>query len=83
MVLDHVNAYALTVRDVKRCAEFYRDKLGLKLQEMSDDFAYPTFDKKGAWGGSRLRPGLGSRDSENQSRPDESLNAATVPCGLP
>jgi len=40
-MIDHLNAYALTVRDVKLCAEFYRDKLGLKLKEISATFSYP------------------------------------------
>ena len=39
VMLDHVNAYALTVRDVRKCAEFYRDKIGLKLMELQDEFA--------------------------------------------
>jgi lactoylglutathione lyase len=42
-MIDHINAYALTVRDVKKCAEFYRDKIGLKLRELQDGFAYLTF----------------------------------------
>jgi catechol 2,3-dioxygenase-like lactoylglutathione lyase family enzyme len=48
-MIDHVNAYALTVRDVKKCAEFYRDKLGFRLQELQDGFAYLKFgDTPGA-----------------------------------
>jgi catechol 2,3-dioxygenase-like lactoylglutathione lyase family enzyme len=39
-MIDHINAFALTVRDVKNCAEFYRDKLGFKLQELQAGFAY-------------------------------------------
>ncbi|MGA8303428.1 MAG: VOC family protein [Thermoplasmata archaeon] len=49
-MFDHVNACALTVRDVKKCAEFYRDKLGLKLRELQDGFAYLTFGDKGGRG---------------------------------
>ncbi len=33
-MIDHLNADALTVRDVKKYAGFYRDKVGLKLQEL-------------------------------------------------
>lgn len=49
-MIDHVNAYALAVHDVKRCAEFYRDKLGFQLKEFQDDFAYLTFGAKGTAG---------------------------------
>ncbi len=72
-MIDHVNAYALTVRDVKGCAEFYRDKLGLKLQEMSDDFAYLTFDKKGPGVALVSAEGLAQEIPKNRVRPDESL----------
>jgi lactoylglutathione lyase len=47
-MIDHVNAIALTVRDVKTCAEFYRDKVGLKVNQMNDEEAYLTFGQKGA-----------------------------------
>lgn len=39
-MIDHVNAFALTVRDVRKCAEFYRDKLGFELQMIGDEDAY-------------------------------------------
>lgn len=42
-MIDHVNAFALVVDDVKKCAEFYREKLGFKEMELSDDFAYFKF----------------------------------------
>ena len=42
-VIDHLNAYALAVQDVRKCAEFYRDTLGLTLKELDDEFAYLTF----------------------------------------
>jgi lactoylglutathione lyase len=45
-MIDHLNAMALAVHDVKICAEFYRDKLGLKLMELEKDFAYLTFTQK-------------------------------------
>ncbi len=47
-MIDHVNALALTVRDVKKCAEFYRDKVGLKVQMMDDEEAYLSFSQKGS-----------------------------------
>ncbi|MCW6158010.1 MAG: VOC family protein [Thermoplasmatales archaeon] len=42
-MIDHVNAFVLAVSDVKKSAEFYRDKLGFVLKEISDDFAYLRF----------------------------------------
>lgn len=47
-MIDHVNAIALTVRDVKKCAEFYRDKVGLKVNMMDDEEAYLSLGQKGA-----------------------------------
>jgi catechol 2,3-dioxygenase-like lactoylglutathione lyase family enzyme len=47
-MIDHVNAIALTVRDVKKCAEFYRDKVGFKVQMMNDAEAYLSMGQKGA-----------------------------------
>ena len=49
-MIDHVNAYAIAVRDVRACADFYRDKLGFQVKELSDDFAYLTFGPKGSAG---------------------------------
>lgn len=45
-MIDHLNAFALAVRDVKKCAEFYRDKLGFQLEVLESDFAYLTFGEK-------------------------------------
>ena len=47
-MIDHVNAIALTVRDVRTCAEFYRDKLGLKADMIEENEAYLSFGKKGS-----------------------------------
>jgi catechol 2,3-dioxygenase-like lactoylglutathione lyase family enzyme len=60
-MIDHLNAYALTVRDVGTCAEFYRDKLGFTVQELGPEFAYLTFAEKG-------RPGLALVSAEGLSR---------------
>lgn len=49
-MIDHVNAYALIVRDVPNCAAFYRDQVGFQVQELSDAFAYLTFGPKGSPG---------------------------------
>ncbi len=49
-MIDHVNAVALAVRDVKKCAEFYRDKVGFKLEVLETDFAYLKIGDKGLAG---------------------------------
>jgi catechol 2,3-dioxygenase-like lactoylglutathione lyase family enzyme len=74
MVIDHLNAYALTVRDVKKCAEFYRDKLGLKLAELSDEFAYLKFSE-GSGAGLALvsAEGLAREIPEERVRPETNL----------
>jgi catechol 2,3-dioxygenase-like lactoylglutathione lyase family enzyme len=73
-MIDHVNAYALTVLDVKGCAEFYRDKLGLKLQELQDEFAYLTFGGKGGPGVALVSAtGLSREIPKERVRPGEKL----------
>ena len=47
-MFDHINALVLPVLDVKSCAFFYRDKLGLNLEQLENDEAYLTFSAKGA-----------------------------------
>ncbi len=42
-MIDHLNAYALAVHDVRKCADFYQKQIGLELQDLQDDFAYLTF----------------------------------------
>lgn len=42
-MVDHVDAFALVVDDVRECARFYREKLGFVQRELSDDFAYFSF----------------------------------------
>ena len=49
-MIDHVNAYALSVKDLEKCVSFYRDKLGFKLDSKEDDFAYLVFNSKGGPG---------------------------------
>ena len=74
MAIDHVNAFALTVRDVQRCAEFYRDKVGLKLVELSDDFAYLKFGDKGGPGLALASArGLSQEIPKEPFRPEENL----------
>lgn len=71
-MIDHFNAYAIPVRDLDRCVEFYRDKVGLKLKNKEADIAYFVFDKQD-------KPGLAlvtmdstvNLISEEQIRPKE------------
>jgi catechol 2,3-dioxygenase-like lactoylglutathione lyase family enzyme len=73
-MIDHMNAYAFTVRDVKKCAEFYRDKLGLKLRELQDEFAYLTFGDKGGPGVALVSAkGLANEIPQERVRPEENL----------
>lgn len=65
-MIDHVNAFALVVDDVKKLAEFYRDTLGFKLMEQSDEFAYLKFsDEKGPGLALVSKKGLDKELSEN------------------
>ncbi len=54
MTIDRANADALTVRDVRRSAEFHRDTIGLTLAELSDDFAYLKFGPERGLGRARV-----------------------------
>jgi lactoylglutathione lyase len=73
-MIDHVNAHALTVRDVKKCAEFYRDKLGFKVMELGDEFAYLKFsDKPGPGLALVSAAGLAREIPKDRVRPDDDL----------
>ena len=70
-MIDHLNAVVLAVRDVKGCAHFYRDKLGLRLDELHEEEAYLSFGP-GAPGLALKSVSLVSRKiSESRIRPDE------------
>ena len=49
-MIDHVNAFALVVRDLEKCVSFYRDKLGFQLKNKEEDFAYLVFGSQ-SWAG--------------------------------
>jgi lactoylglutathione lyase len=49
-VIDHVNALVLPVRDVEKCAAFYRDKIGFTLMDAHAEDAYLRVGEKGAKG---------------------------------
>jgi catechol 2,3-dioxygenase-like lactoylglutathione lyase family enzyme len=73
-MIDHLNAYALMVQDVKRCAEFYREKLGLEQKELQEEFAYLTFPGMKKPGVALVtQKGIGEELSEEQVRPGEKM----------
>lgn len=46
-MIDHINAYVLSVRDLDKCIAFYREKLGFKMQDKTDDFACMVLGRTG------------------------------------
>ena len=73
-MINHVNAVALAVRDVKKCAEFYRDKIGFKLEVLEDDFAYLAIGAKGLPGIALVSlDGFAAEISEKHARPREKV----------
>ena len=73
-MIDHVNAVALAVHDVKKCAEFYRDKIGFKLEVLEEDFAYLVIGPKGLPGVALVSlDGFATEISENHARPGEEM----------
>ncbi|MGB6500528.1 MAG: VOC family protein [Thermoplasmata archaeon] len=73
-MIDHVNAIALTVRDVRRCTEFYREKLGFKVQEVDDNFAYLKMGEKGGPGLALVAAdGLARELPKERIRPGENV----------
>ncbi|HZY93370.1 MAG TPA: VOC family protein [Candidatus Bathyarchaeia archaeon] len=71
-MIDHVNAYALSVRDLEKCVSFYRDKLGFALKDREGDFAYLTFGGHGGPGLALLSIESAAKlISEAQIRPKE------------
>jgi catechol 2,3-dioxygenase-like lactoylglutathione lyase family enzyme len=46
-MIDHINAIVLAVRDVEKCALFYRDKLTFNLEQLERDEAYLTIGPGG------------------------------------
>ena len=60
-MIDHVNAFALPVRDLEKCVSFYRDKLGFQLKNKEEDFAYLVF-------GSQPGPGLALMSVESAAK---------------
>lgn len=59
-MIDHVNAYVLSVRDRNKCIAFYQEKLGFKLKDKTEDFAYLVFGSSG--------PGLGLLSHESATK---------------
>ncbi len=74
-MIDHLNAYALAVHDVRRCAEFYEKKVGLELKELEDDFAYLTFPGLAKPGVALVsQKGVAEELSEEQVRPGQRMS---------
>lgn len=73
-MIDHLNAYALTVSDIRTCAGFYQKKIGLELKELDDSFAYLTFPGMARPGVALVsQEGFGQELSEKQVRPGERM----------
>ena len=67
-MIDRVNAFALIVQDVRKMAEFYKDKLGFKIEEVSDGFAYLKFGEAAGPGLALVsRSGLEKEFAENSN----------------
>ena len=43
-MIDHIHGIVFVVRDVAKCALFYRDKLGFDLRQIDPDEAYLRID---------------------------------------
>jgi lactoylglutathione lyase len=71
-LIDHVNAYALTVRDFEGSLAFYRDKLGLTLKDREGDFAYLVFGKGGPGVALISAESASNLISKERVRPDKS-----------
>ncbi len=73
-MIDHLNAYALVVHDIRKCAEFYEKKIGLELKELQDDFAYLTFPDMAKPGVALVSDeGLAAELSEEPVRPAQRM----------
>lgn len=71
-MIDHVNALVIPVRNVEKCAVFYRDKLGLSLDQLEQDEAYLTIGKEGGLVLALKSLQMSAREiSEERIRPDE------------
>jgi len=78
-MLERINAIVLAVKDVKRCAHFYSEKLGFHLDQLEDEEAYLTI---GSGGGTVLAlksVGMVAREiSEERIKPRaKALNRTT------
>jgi catechol 2,3-dioxygenase-like lactoylglutathione lyase family enzyme len=53
-MINHVNALGLPVRNVEKCAQFYREKLGFTLIDMHEEDAFLRIGEKRAKGSTVL-----------------------------
>lgn len=71
-MIDRVNALVIPVRDVEKCAMFYRDKLGFKLDQLEQEEAYLTIGTGGGLVLALKSLQLAAREiSEERIRPGE------------
>jgi lactoylglutathione lyase len=72
-MIDHVNAVVLPVRDLKKCAAFYREKLGFGLNFEDEASAFFSIDgkKDGLILGLIALPNVAELISEAHVRPKE------------
>lgn len=71
-MIERINAIVLPVKDVRKCAEFYRDKLGFRLDEIHEEEAYLTIGNGDTPVLALKSVGLAAREvSEAKIRPGE------------
>lgn len=79
-MIDHVNALVVPVRDVQKCAEFYRDKIGFTLDQLETEEAYLTIGPRGGLVLALLSYGhLSNMVGEERIRPGEDSIKRTFP----
>lgn len=79
-MIDHVNALVVPVRDVQRCAEFYRDKVGFTLDQLEAEEAYLTIGSPGGLVLALLSYGYASdMVGEERMKPDADSVKRTFP----
>ena len=80
-MIDHVNAYVLVVRDLENCVAYYEDKLGFKLKNKEEDFAYFVLGNETVPGLALITIRSAAKNlSDARIRPDERvLSRNTLP----
>ena len=88
-MIDHVNAYALHARDLRRCVAFYRDKLGFTLKniqavlcEIAGMITVPATSLKRLWTVAIIRRFTATRRACAPERLAKSSSCWVLPCLL-